>query len=182
MLETLEHIEKEIQPFKDELYSNLKHKVTELINNINTEILEQRLFQELAFYIDKYDIQEEISRLKCHINTLLLTLEKEEDTGKTLNFILQEMQREANTLGSKFSLLGLTYILTLKEEIENVGDSSKCCLNLYYPGVPTFYRKTLNLGFINCFSTVFGLFSLECNGRRMASALVLLPWYVASNR
>lgn len=119
MLETLEHIEKEIQPFKDELYSNLKHKVTELINNINTEILEQRLFQELAIYIDKYDIQEEISRLKCHINTLLLTLEKEEDTGKTLNFILQEMQREANTLGSKFSTARtFTYILTLKEEIE----------------------------------------------------------------
>ena len=119
MLETLDNIEKEIQPFKEELYSILKHRVTELLSNFNAEMLEQRLVQELAIYIDKYDIQEEISRLKCHINTLLTTLEKEEDTGKTLNFILQEMQREANTLGSKFSTARtFTYVLTLKEEIE----------------------------------------------------------------
>ena len=119
MLETLDNIEKEIQPFKEELYSILKHRVTELLSNFNAEMLEQRLVQELAIYIDKYDIQEEISRLKCHINTLLATLEKEEDTGKTLNFILQEMQREANTLGSKFSTARtFTYVLTLKEEIE----------------------------------------------------------------
>ena len=119
MLETLDNIEKEIQPFKEELYSILKHRVTELLSNFNAEMLEQRLVQELAIYIDKYDIQEEISRLKCHINTLLATLEKEEDTGKTLTFILQEMQREANTLGSKFSTARtFTYVLTLKEEIE----------------------------------------------------------------
>lgn len=119
MLKTLDNIEKEIQPFKEELYSILKHRVTELLSNFNAEMLEQRLVQELAIYIDKYDIQEEISRLKCHINTLLATLEKEEDTGKTLNFILQEMQREANTLGSKFSTARtFTYVLTLKEEIE----------------------------------------------------------------
>jgi len=119
MLKTLDNIEKEIQPFKEELYSILKHRVTELLSNFNAEMMEQRLIQELAIYIDKYDIQEEISRLKCHINTLLTTLEKEEDTGKTLNFILQEMQREANTLGSKFSTTRtFTYVLTLKEEIE----------------------------------------------------------------
>ena len=119
MLETLDNIEKEIQPFKEELYSILKHRVTELLSNFNAEMLEQRLVQELAIYIDKYDIQEEILRLKCHINTLLTTLEKEEDTGKTLNFILQEMQREAKTLGSKFSTARtFTYVLTLKEEIE----------------------------------------------------------------
>ena len=119
MLETLDLIENEIQPFKEELYSLLKHRVTELLSNFNAEMMEQRLIQELAIYIDKYDIQEEISRLKCHINTLLTTLEKEEDTGKTLNFILQEMQREANTLGSKFSTTRtFTYVLTLKEEIE----------------------------------------------------------------
>ena len=119
MLETLDLIENEMQPFKEELYSLLKHRVTELLSNFNAEMMEQRLIQELAIYIDKYDIQEEISRLKCHINTLLTTLEKEEDTGKTLNFILQEMQREANTLGSKFSTTRtFTYVLTLKEEIE----------------------------------------------------------------
>jgi uncharacterized protein (TIGR00255 family) len=58
--------------------------------------------QELAIYIEKYDIQEELTRLSSHIKTFYATIDKDDEIGKTLNFILQEMQREANTLGSKF--------------------------------------------------------------------------------
>jgi uncharacterized protein (TIGR00255 family) len=81
--------------------------------------MEQRIVQELAIYIDKYDIQEELTRLDSHIKTFYATLDKADDIGKTLNFILQEMQREANTLGSKFSnSKTFTHILIIKEEIE----------------------------------------------------------------
>ena len=73
----------------------------------------------MAIYIDKYDICEELSRLNAHINTFNSTLQLEGDIGKTLNFIIQEMQREANTLGSKFSTAqSFPWILAIKEEIE----------------------------------------------------------------
>ena len=119
MLEVLDRIEVEIKPYKEELYAGMKTRTAELLNSYGNENLEQRLFQELAIYIDKYDIHEELSRLRSHIATLAGTLDSAEDTGKTLNFILQEMQREANTLGSKFST-AKTYphILVLKEEVE----------------------------------------------------------------
>ncbi len=119
MLEKLVCIEAEIAPYKEELFQNMKSRTAELLQSFNTDNLEQRLFQELAIYIDKYDIHEEITRLRSHIKTLLSCLDKAEDNGKSLNFILQEMQREANTLGSKFSTAAtFPHILTLKEEVE----------------------------------------------------------------
>ncbi len=119
MLALLAKVELEIQPYKEELFQGMKERTSELLKAFNPDSLEQRLFQELAIYIDKYDIHEELSRLRSHIGTLNGALEQTGDNGKTLNFILQEMQREANTLGSKFST-AKTYphILALKEEVE----------------------------------------------------------------
>ena len=57
--------------------------------------------------------------MRAHLKTFTSTLQEEGDIGKTLNFIIQEMQREANTLGSKFSTTqSFPWILTIKEEIE----------------------------------------------------------------
>jgi len=107
------------EPFKKELFETMHRHIEELIGTYKIENLEQRLIQELAIYVDKYDIGEEISRLKAHILTFIATLQEEGDIGKTLNFIIQEMQREANTLGSKFSTTqSFPLILTIKEEIE----------------------------------------------------------------
>ncbi len=119
MFGALKSIESQIQPFKEELYASMKSRIQDIMGSANNENLEQRLFQELAIYIDRYDIHEEISRLNSHIQTFKRTLEKESDNGKSLNFVLQEMQREANTLGSKFSTpRTFEHILVLKEEIE----------------------------------------------------------------
>ena len=107
------------EPFKKELYETMHRHIEELMGTYPKENLEQRLIQELAIYIDKYDIGEELSRLYAHINTFNSTLQGEGDIGKTLNFIIQEMQREANTLGSKFSTAqSFPWILAIKEEIE----------------------------------------------------------------
>ena len=107
------------EPFKKELYETMHRHIEELMGTYTKENLEQRLIQELAIYIDKYDIGEELSRLNAHINTFNSTLQGEGDIGKTLNFIIQEMQREANTLGSKFSTAqSFPWILAIKEEIE----------------------------------------------------------------
>ncbi|MDD4223562.1 MAG: DUF1732 domain-containing protein [Candidatus Cloacimonetes bacterium] len=119
MVEVLAVIEVEIKPYKEELFAGMKTRTAELLNSFGNDNIEQRLFQELAIYIDKYDIHEELSRLRSHIQTLLNNLDKTEDNGKSLNFILQEMQREANTLGSKFSTAKtFEHILLLKEEVE----------------------------------------------------------------
>lgn len=121
ILPAIQRIGQEIQPFKEELFNNMLKRTREIVSTYKLENMEQRIVQELAIYVDKYDIQEEISRLESHINTFLDTLNrpKQDDIGKTLNFISQEMQREANTLGSKFSNSNtFTDILIIKEEIE----------------------------------------------------------------
>jgi uncharacterized protein (TIGR00255 family) len=121
ILPAIKRISKQIHPFKEELFNNMMKRSHEIVNTYKLENMEQRIVQELAIYIDKYDIQEEMSRLESHISTFLDTLNrpKQDDIGKTLNFISQEMQREANTLGSKFSN-SKTFpdILIIKEEIE----------------------------------------------------------------
>ena len=121
ILPAIKRIGEQIQPFKEELFNNMMKRSHEIVNTYKLENMEQRIVQELAIYIDKYDIQEEISRLESHITTFLDTMKrpKLEDIGKTLNFIMQEMQREANTLGSKFSnTKTFPDILIIKEEIE----------------------------------------------------------------
>lgn len=112
-------VSENVQPYKEELFSNMRKRITDILNSYNIENTEQRIMQELAIYVDKYDIQEEITRIVSHINTFNSTIEKPHDIGKTLNFILQEMQREANTLGSKFSnSRTFSDVLIIKEEIE----------------------------------------------------------------
>ncbi len=107
------------EPFKKAMFENMHKRILELLESYQVENMEQRLMQEVAIYVDKYDVAEELTRLIAHINTFQNTLQEEGDIGKTLNFIIQEMQREANTLGSKFSTpQSFPFILAIKEEIE----------------------------------------------------------------
>jgi uncharacterized protein (TIGR00255 family) len=115
----VEEVDQEVQPYKQELFANMRARMTELLQAQKDDSFEQRLAQELVIYIDRYDVQEEITRLRSHIETFRGTLNRTDDIGKSLNFVLQEMQREANTLGSKFSTARtFEHILTIKEEIE----------------------------------------------------------------
>ncbi|PKN72154.1 MAG: YicC family protein [Candidatus Cloacimonetes bacterium HGW-Cloacimonetes-3] len=115
----IEKVQELCAPFKQELYQNMLRRVEEIVGTYKLENIEQRIVQELAIYVDKYDIGEELSRLNSHIETFKLTLQEKGDNGKTLNFIIQEMQREANTLGSKFSTSkSFPLVLIIKEEIE----------------------------------------------------------------
>jgi uncharacterized protein (TIGR00255 family) len=115
------HVESTIPAFRKELFTKMQARIYDILPQSARQNIEQRLMQELAIYLDKYDIQEELNRLKEHIDTIYAQIkEKEEnDLGKTLNFILQEMQRESNTLGSKYSNYhSFNNILLIKEEIE----------------------------------------------------------------
>jgi uncharacterized protein (TIGR00255 family) len=80
-------------------HSRLKERLSELLNGAGVE--PQRLVQEAALLADRSDIGEEIARLKIHSAQLAEILKKESDAGKKVDFLLQEMNRETNTILSK---------------------------------------------------------------------------------
>ena len=80
-----------------------------------------RFYTELAIYSEKVDITEEMVRLESHIKLFKDTIGKNNSIGKKLDFILQEMNREANTMGSKASNASLTKeVINIKNEIEKI--------------------------------------------------------------
>ncbi|MBM4403771.1 MAG: YicC family protein [Candidatus Cloacimonetes bacterium] len=119
LMRELNLIKHSVKSYKTKLYKDMKQRTTELLADNLNDSMEQRLLQELALFIDKYDIQEEITRLENHLSVFKAKLNQKTDIGKGLNFVLQEMQREANTLGSKYSTVeSFSSILIIKEEIE----------------------------------------------------------------
>jgi uncharacterized protein (TIGR00255 family) len=80
-----------------------------------------RLLQEAALLADKTDIQEEIVRMKTHIQHFLGLLGEAREAGKKLDFLLQEMNREANTISSKSYDTDIAHeVVRIKEELERV--------------------------------------------------------------
>ena len=103
----------------DEYILKLNTRIKELLN---TDIVdENRLAQEIVIYSDKCSIEEELTRLNSHISQFLDLIEKDSPIGKKFDFIIQEMNREINTIGSKANSLDITNrVIEIKTEIENV--------------------------------------------------------------
>jgi uncharacterized protein (TIGR00255 family) len=101
--------------------AKLKTKIRELNNGSSPS--EGRLVEEAAFQAQRYDITEEISRLRSHINNVqgLLAPSRKEPAGKMLDFLAQELYREANTINSKSQDLDITReSLLIKAEVESI--------------------------------------------------------------
>lgn len=106
-----------------ELISQYKEKLTDRLKELldNSHLDENRLYMEVALFADKSSIDEEITRLKSHIAQVGETLKSNEPIGRKLDFIVQEMNREANTIASKSTDLELTNLaLNIKNEIEKI--------------------------------------------------------------
>jgi uncharacterized protein (TIGR00255 family) len=102
-----------------EYKEKLEKRIKELLNDAKMD--ESRLAMEVAIFADKSNVDEEIVRLNSHIVQLRDTLELAEPIGRKLDFIIQEMNRETNTIGSKANDLELTNIvLNIKNEIEKI--------------------------------------------------------------
>ena len=85
------------------------------------EIDEARLAQEVVIYADKCSIEEEVTRLNSHIYQFRELLNSNEAMGKKLDFMIQEMNRETNTIGSKANNLEITNeVINMKTQIENI--------------------------------------------------------------
>jgi uncharacterized protein (TIGR00255 family) len=104
-----------IETIKERISNNLKDAVGE--GNVNKE----RFEQELIYYIEKFDITEEKTRLTTHCNYFTETANSANSEGKKLGFISQEMGREINTLGSKANNVDLQKIVVqMKDELEKI--------------------------------------------------------------
>ncbi|HEX7365910.1 MAG TPA: YicC/YloC family endoribonuclease [Pelobium sp.] len=101
----------------------IKEKLNTMLSDaVGKENVDQnRLEQELIYYIDKLDITEEKVRLKSHCNYFIETLKNKDANGKKLGFISQEIGREINTMGSKANDANIQrYVVGMKEELEKI--------------------------------------------------------------
>ena len=104
-----------------EYYAKFKARIEELLDGV-AEVPEDRIALEAAVFADKANITEELVRLDSHIHQLKDFLKGgDESVGKKIDFLIQEMNREANTIGSKSNDKEITtMMLSLKAEIEKI--------------------------------------------------------------
>ncbi|NLY47159.1 MAG: YicC family protein [Tissierella sp.] len=127
MLNKLANIENFLQIIEDrspsvviEHRDKLRERIEELLDN-SISIDEERLSSEVAIFADKSSIDEEIVRLKSHIKQFINILEEKDSVGRKLDFLIQEFNREINTIGSKANDIVISKnVVELKAELEKI--------------------------------------------------------------
>lgn len=127
-LTKIETLTKEAQALRPEAVQRLRDKLNQRLQEFQVEVDHQRLEQELVFAIQKLDIDEEIDRLASHVAAMREALQRDDAIGRRLDFLTQEFNREANTLGSKSQDAQLTAIAVelkvlieqIREQIQNI--------------------------------------------------------------
>ena len=108
----------ELIPLRNEQYKN---RLFEIQKSFKENLDKDRFYQELLYISDRTDVTEECERLNGHLKLFHESLDKDKHPGRRLNFLLQEMQREANTLSVKANYLKISEAtVTIKEEIEKI--------------------------------------------------------------
>jgi uncharacterized protein (TIGR00255 family) len=111
-----------------EVLSTIRLKLQERVNELVSNPDVDRLEQELVHLTQKLDIAEELDRLNTHIHEVLRIIKQSEPVGRRLDFLMQELNREANTLGSKAADIEMTQIAIelkvlieqMREQIQNI--------------------------------------------------------------
>ena len=115
----VEKIEVRSPQIAEDYKARLREKLEEILES--KDIDEARIITEVTIFADKCATDEEVTRLKSHISQIKHILEENEPIGRKLDFIIQEMNREANTIGSKSNDIETTrYVVELKSEIEKM--------------------------------------------------------------
>ena len=111
-----------VEPFEKERVEKIRLRIKDTLEKfLNVEYDNNRFEQELIFYIEKLDINEEKQRLANHLEYFVATMNDERGQGKKLGFIAQEMGREINTLGSKSNHAEMQNIVVkMKDELEQI--------------------------------------------------------------
>jgi len=116
----LSEIEKRAPEVPAVYAEKLKSRIAELLGS-ETEVPEERIAQEAAIFADRCCVDEEITRLHSHLDQFAAIIAENGANGKRLDFLVQEMNREANTIGSKANDLAITeQVLKIKAEVEKI--------------------------------------------------------------
>jgi len=121
--ESIKNLLQQIAPFEEQRMETVKNRLTENLGklNLNGNVDENRFEQELVYYLDKMDMNEEKVRLENHCNYFIETMAQSDSGGKKLSFISQEMGREINTLGSKAYENNIQRIVVqMKDHLERI--------------------------------------------------------------
>lgn len=112
----------DVEPFEKERVEKIRSRIVDALEkNVGVEYDRNRLEQELIFYIEKLDVNEEKQRLTNHLGYFMETMAGQVGQGKKLGFIAQEMGREINTLGSKSNHAEMQNIVVrMKDELEQI--------------------------------------------------------------
>ncbi len=112
-------IEKYSENLVQDYISRLETRVNELLKE--TVVDESRIAQEIVIFSDKSSIEEELTRLKSHLEQFMNLLKQSSPIGKKMDFLVQEINRETNTIGSKANCLDITnLVVEIKTEVENI--------------------------------------------------------------
>lgn len=117
----IENLLKEVDKFEHERVDLIKNRIIENIEKLNISLDKSRLEQEMIYYIEKLDVTEEKVRLKKHIEYFREVCDNEENIGKKIGFVVQEIGREINTLGSKSNNVEMQQIVVnMKDSLEKI--------------------------------------------------------------
>lgn len=120
-VKAIEHLLAQVAPFEQERMEKVRGRIKDALTALDAAPDMERLEQEMIFYIEKMDINEEKMRLKHHCQYFMETAALDEPQGKKLGFISQEMGREINTLGSKANHEAIQKIVVqMKDELEKI--------------------------------------------------------------
>lgn len=123
----IQELASQVPPFEQQRIVSIRQRLQEKINEWTdiTNVDQNRLEQEIVYYLEKLDITEEKVRLANHCKYFLETIEKEDAPGRKIGFIAQEMGREINTLGSKANDHDIQKLVVLmKDELEKIKEQS----------------------------------------------------------
>lgn len=124
-IQTILRLYDEIETFEPERVSTTRERITKAAEELGIKLDKERFEQEMIFYIEKYDINEEKVRLRQHCKYFMDTIDSEPYPGKKLGFIIQEMGREINTTGSKANHAGIQkHVVMMKDELEKIREQS----------------------------------------------------------
>ena len=117
--DALDSLEEKAGSYSTDKQVKLRAKLEELLDGKNLD--ESRLIQEVAYFVERMDVTEEIIRCKSHFAQLNNYLQRDDPVGKRINFLLQEIGREINTIGSKSPQADVTIdIVEIKNELEKI--------------------------------------------------------------
>ena len=119
------NLENEVESFEGERIAAVRAKIEKAISDLQLKPDQSRFEEEMIYYLEKFDINEEKVRLRQHCKYFMDTIDADEYPGKKLGFIIQEMGREINTTGSKANHAGIQKVVVrMKDELEKIREQS----------------------------------------------------------